>query len=100
MIRRVVPFFQQLINGEPQDEAQLYLPNQEASEQDSIVQESLEQRELSSKLVIGRRSVKMQEQESTAEMESCEQRDFSSSKLILRRGSVKIQGQKLAAFFH
>ena len=96
MIRRLVLYLQQLFIGE----AQLHMPIQETSEQESIVQESHEQRELSSKLVIGRGSVNMQDQESTAEMESCEQRDFSSSKLILRRGSVKIQGQKLTAFFH
>ena len=90
MIRRVVLCLQQLFIGEPQ---QLHMPIQEISGQESIVQESLEQRELSSKLVIGRGSVNVQVQESTTE-ESCEQRDLSS-KLISRRGSVEIQGQKL-----
>ena len=93
MIRRVVLCLQQLFISEPQ---QLHMPIQEISGQESIVQESLEQRELSSKLVIGRGSVNMQGQESTAEVESCEQRDLSS-KLISRRGSVEIQGQKLTA---
>ena len=93
MIRRVVLCLQQLFIGEAQ---QLHMPIQEISGQESIVQESLEQRELSSKLVIRRGSVKMQVQESTAEVESCEQRDLSS-KLISRRGSVEIQGQKLTA---
>ena len=93
MIRRVVLCLQQLFIGEPQ---QLHMPIQEISGQESIVQESHEQRELSSKLVIGRGSIKIQGQESTAEVESFEQRDFSS-KLISRRGSVEIQGQKLTA---
>ena len=61
-VRRVALYLQQLIIGE----TQLHMPIQETSGQEIVEQESHEQREMSSKLVFRRGSVKMQGQRLTA----------------------------------